>query len=82
MRITIKVIRKAFAAAVGVAQSTMGMLAVIAAYILHSDPFGLRAWLYVNTGFPVPLYVLVLIVFGFFSITSGLILITEDEESP
>ncbi len=82
MRITIKEVRKAFAAAVGVAQTTMGMLAFITAYILHSDPFGIRAWLHINTGFPIPLYMWVLIVFGFFSIASGLFLISENEESP
>ena len=81
MRISIKEAGKILATVVGAAQSAAGVLAAIAAYILYIDFFGLQAWLNVTTEF-VPLYMLILIVFGFFSIISGLFLLAERLESP
>ena len=80
MRISIKEARKTLAIVVGAAQGAVGVLAVIVAYILYIDFLGLEASLKVPEF--LPLYVLVLIVFGFFSIISGLFLLTEGEESP
>lgn len=81
MRINIKENRKILATVVGAAQSAVGVLAVIVAYTLYSDFFGLRTWLNITTK-SIPLYTLVLILFGFFSIISGLFLLTEREEPP
>lgn len=81
MRISIKEAGKILSTVVGAAQSAIGALAGIASYILYSDLFGLQALLNVTTEF-VPLYMLILIVFGFFSIISGLFLLAERSESP
>ncbi len=81
MRISIKGARKILVTVVGTAQSAVGVLAVIVAYVLYSDFFSLQAWLHVNTE-RLPFYMLVLIVFGFFSIISGLFLLIQREESP
>ena len=81
MRISIKEAGKILSTVVGAAQSAIGVLAAIASYILYSDLFGLQAWLNVTTEF-VPLYMLILIVFGFFSVISGLFLLAERSESP
>ncbi|MDH5438606.1 MAG: hypothetical protein OEX76_06870 [Candidatus Bathyarchaeota archaeon] len=70
--------RRILGAIVGTVQGLIGVLAVIFAYILYIDFFGLQAWLDVTAEF-LPLYMLALIVFGFFSIMSGLFLITERE---
>jgi uncharacterized membrane protein len=72
--------RRILGAIVGTVQGLIGVLAVIFAYILYIDFFGLRAWLDVTAEF-LPLYMLALIVFGFFSIMSGLLLLIE-RESP
>lgn len=72
--------RRILVAIVGATQGLTGVLAIIFAYILYIDFFGLRAWLNVTAEF-LPLYMLVLIVFGFFSMISGLFLLTE-RESP
>jgi hypothetical protein len=80
MRIGIKEARKALAIVVGAAQSAVGVLVATAACILYSDFLGLGASL--NVPELLPFYVLILIVFGFFSILSGLFLLTEIEESP
>ena len=70
--------RRILGAIVGTVQGLIGVLAVIFAYILYIDFFGLQAWLDITAEF-LPLYMLALIVFGFFSIMSGLFLITERE---
>jgi len=70
--------RRILVAIVGATQGLTGVLAMIFAYILYIDFFGLRAWLDVTAEF-LPLYMLVLIVFGFFSMISGLFLLTENE---
>jgi hypothetical protein len=80
MRIGIKEARKALVIVVGTAQSTVGVLTATAACILYSDFLGLGASL--NVPELLPIYVLILIVFGFFSILSGLFLLTEIEKSP
>jgi len=72
--------RRILVAIVGTIQSLTGILAIIFAYIIYIDFFGLRAWLDVTAEF-LPLYMLVFIVFGFFSMISGLFLLTE-RESP
>ncbi len=79
MRISSKEARKSLVIVVGAAQSAVGVLAAAAACILYSDFLGLGASL--NVSELLPLYVLILIVFGFFSILSGLFLLTEIEES-
>ncbi len=73
-------LRRILGAVVGTVQGLTGVLAVIFAYGLYSNFLDLRVWLDVTAEF-VPLYMLALIVFGFFSIMSGLFLFTE-KESP
>ncbi|MFB0501917.1 MAG: hypothetical protein ACETVP_05545 [Candidatus Bathyarchaeia archaeon] len=70
--------RRILVAIVGTVQGLIGVLAVIFAYILYIDFFGLQAWLNVTAEF-LPLHMLALIVFGSFSIMSGLFLLTERE---
>jgi hypothetical protein len=72
--------RRILVAIVGTLQSVIGLLAVIFAYFLYIDLFGLQAWLNGTAEF-LPLHMLFLVVFGFFSIMSGLFLLTE-RESP
>lgn len=71
-------LRRILGAVVGTVQGLTGVLAVISAYVLYIDFFDLRAWLDVTAEF-VPLYMMALIVFGFFSIMSGVLLLTERE---
>lgn len=72
--------RRILVAMVGMVQGLIGVLAVFSAYALYIDLFGFQEWLDVSTEF-LSLYMLVLIAFGFFSIMSGLFLLTE-RESP
>lgn len=58
-------VRRIIAMIIGTAQSVIGGLAVIFAYINYVD---------------LPLYLFFFIVFGFFSILSGLFLFSEREE--
>ena len=81
MRISVKGARKTLATVVGTVQSTLGVLVVIFTYFLHTNLFGLQENLNVSAEF-VPLFMLILIVFGLFSIISGVFLLTEGEESP
>jgi len=69
--------RRIVVAVVGVVQSLIGVLTATFAYILYIDFFGLQAWLNVTAEF-LPLYMLVLLVFSFFSILSGLLLVREE----
>jgi len=71
-------LRKILATVVGTVQTSIGVLAVILVYILYFNSFGLREWLNVTEEF-LPLQMLVLIVFGFFSILSGSILVREED---
>jgi hypothetical protein len=72
--------RRILVAMVGTVQGLIGVLSVVSAYALYIDLFGFQEWLDVSTEF-LSLYMLVLIAFGFFSIMSGLFLLTE-RESP
>jgi hypothetical protein len=80
MRLNIEETRKIFAAIVGTVQTTLGGLAVVFSYFLHIDFFGLQESLNILEEF-VPLFMLILTVFGFFSIISGLYLLIEREET-
>ena len=80
MRVSIKEARKTLAAIVGAVQSTLGVLAVIFAYSLSINFFSLQESLNVRADF-VPLFMLILIIFGFFSIVGGLFLLIEREET-
>ena len=81
VRISIKEAKKALASVVGAVQSTLGVLAVIFAYLLSINFFRLQESLKVPPEF-LPFYMLILTVFGFFSIISGLFLLTEIGGSP
>ena len=72
--------RKIFATIVGTVQSAIGVLAVIFAYILYFDFFDVQTML--NTPVELlPFYVFALMVFGFFSVISGLFLLHEGLKS-
>ncbi len=81
MRISVKGARKTLVTVVGTVQSTLGVLAVIFTYFLHTNLFGLQENFNVSPEF-APLFMLILIVFGLFSIISGVFLLKEGEESP
>ncbi len=80
MRISIEKVRQALATIVGTVQGTLGALAVAFSYFLHVNFFGLQEILKVPARF-LPLYMLILIIFGFSSIIGGLFLLTEGLES-
>lgn len=69
-------IRRKVSIAIGLAQSVIGALATVFAYLLYHDFFGIQALLGV-TSKDVVLYMLTLIVFGLLSIISGLFLVSE-----
>lgn len=62
--------------AIGLAQNVIGALAAIFAFILYYDFSGIQTVLNVPQN-DVFFYMLVLIVFGFVSIISGLFLVNE-----
>jgi len=68
--------RKIVSKVVGVTQSGIGALAVIFAYILYYDLFDIQGMLNTSTQ-NVPLYMLILLIFGLLSVISGLFLIYE-----
>lgn len=70
--------RRIFGVIFGTLQSATGVLAVIFAYILYMDLFSAQSWLNITTEF-LPLHMLTLILFGFFSLMNGLFLLTEEE---
>lgn len=72
--------RKPLAVIVGIIQSIMAVLTVIFACCLYFNFFGVQTWLNLTVEF-YPFHVLVLLVFGFFSIISGLFLVHEWLES-
>ncbi|MFQ6064602.1 MAG: hypothetical protein ACE5L6_03920 [Candidatus Bathyarchaeia archaeon] len=80
MRIGIEKVRRILAAIVGTVQGTLGALAVAFSYFLHVNFLGLREILEVSEGV-LPLYMLILIIFGFSSIIGGLFLLAEGLES-
>jgi hypothetical protein len=80
VRLNIEGVRKILAMVVGTVQTTLGGLAVIFAYFLHIDFFGLQENLNILEEF-VPFFMLILMVFGFFSVISGLYLLIERKEA-
>ena len=73
-------LRRILAAVVGALQAAIGVLAVIFAFILYFDFFDAQTEL--NTSVELlPFYLFALMVFGFFSIISGLFLLHEGLES-
>jgi hypothetical protein len=74
-------LRRILASIFGTLQAAIGVFAVIFACILYIDFLGFRTMLNI-TGELLPLYLLILTVFGFFSIISGLFLVYEGLESP
>lgn len=72
--------RKPLAVIVGIIQSIMAVLAVIFSCSLYFNFFGIQTWLNLTVEF-YHFHVLVLLVFGFFSIISGLFLVHEWLES-
>lgn len=76
-----KTAKKILEILVGTAQTTLGASAVVLAYFLYINFFGLQTWLNVSKEF-LPLQILIIIVFGFFSIMNGLFLLTERVKSP
>jgi hypothetical protein len=81
VRISIKGARKILSTLIGTLQSTLGVLAVILGYFLYSNLLGLQESFEIPAEV-LPFYMLILTVFGFFSIISGLFLLTEGLESP
>lgn len=69
-------VRRIIVAIVGITQGAMGILAGILACIIYFNFLGVQTTLNVPTEL-LPLYLLVLIVFGFFSIISGFFLAIE-----
>lgn len=69
-------IRRNVSIVIGATQSIIGGLAAIFAYILYHNFFGVQEVLNVPQK-DVLFYMLVLIVFGFVSIISGLFLVNE-----
>lgn len=80
MRLNVEGARKIIEMVVGTVQTTLGGLAVILAYFLHIDFFGLQENLNILEEF-VPLFMLILAIFGFFSVISGLYLLLEKERA-
>jgi hypothetical protein len=81
VRISTKGARKTLSTLVGTSQSTLGVLAVVFGYFLYRNLFGLQESFQVPAEV-LPFYMLILTVFGFFSIISGLFLLTESSVSP
>ena len=69
-------IRKTFAAAVGMAQVVIGALSILFTFILHYDLFNVQSMFSIPVE-NVPLYVLLFLVFALFSMISGLSFIQE-----
>jgi len=70
--------RRILGTIVGTLQSATGVLAVIFAYMLYIDLFGVQSWLNITMEF-LPLHMLTLILFGFFSVLNGLFLLTQED---
>ena len=62
--------------AIGITQSTMGVLASIFAYVLYHNFFNIQEILSVSSQ-DVAYFMMVLIVFGVLSVIGGLFLINE-----
>lgn len=68
--------RRILVVIVGLTQGAIGMLALILACILYFDVLNIQTMLNVSTEL-LPLSLLILSIFGFFSVTSGLFLLHE-----
>ena len=71
--------RRTLAKIVGAVQSAIGVLAIIFAYVLYFDFFDVQTSLDTPAEL-LPFYLFALMVFGFFSIMSGLFLLYEGLE--
>lgn len=72
--------RKILGTVVGMAQGVIGVSAIVFAYVFYRNLFDVQTRLGVSAEW-VPLYMLFLFIFGFFSIISGFFLIHEWMES-
>jgi len=72
-------VRRILVTIVGIAQGAIGVLAGILAFILYFNFLGVQTTLNVSAEF-LPLYLLILSVFSFFSVISGFFLIHEEIE--
>lgn len=72
-------LRRIFVALIGALQSALGILAVIFAFVLYHNFFDIQSLMNISEN--VPIYMLLLFVFGFVSIISGLFLIHERLET-
>jgi hypothetical protein len=68
--------KKALAAIVGITQSTIGIAAIILAFLLYSDFFSFRLMLNVSEEL-LPFNLWVLVAFGLFSLLNGFFLFYE-----
>ena len=68
--------KRILVAVVGMTQGAIGMLALILACILYFDVLNIQTMLNVSAEL-LPLSLLILSIFGFFSVTSGLFLLHE-----
>lgn len=69
-------IRRKLSIAIGIAQSTMGVLVSVFAYILYHNFFSVQKILSVSSQ-DIAYFTMVLIVFGVLSVIGGLFLINE-----
>jgi len=69
-------VRKIVSKVVGVAQSGIGVLAIIFGYMLYYNLFDIQGMLNISAQ-NVPLYFLFLFIFGLLSVISGFFLIYE-----
>jgi len=72
-------VRRLLVTIVGIAQGAIGLLAGVLACILYFNFLGVQTTLNVSTDL-LPLYLLILGVFSFFSVTNGFFLIHEGLE--
>ena len=73
-------VRRALTVIVGIVQSIIAVLIVIFACVLYFNFFDVQTWLNAAVKFSY-VHLLALLVFGFFSIISGLLLVQEWLES-
>jgi len=69
-------VRKIVSRVVGIAQSGLGVSAIIFAYMLYYNLFDIQDMLNASAQ-NVPLYMLLLLIFGLLSVISGFFLIYE-----
>jgi hypothetical protein len=71
-----EMIRKTFAVAVGTAQVVIGALLILFTYVLYYDLFNVQSMFRIPIE-NAPLYALLVLIFGLFSLVSGLSFIQE-----